>query len=90
MFKRSCLIGCAILVSGLLFLGSSGCGNKEITASYARNNLSPELQSMAESKEQRKNRHARTFDTNLRQIPNDWDAIWLLERPVRLSVYPIP
>lgn len=51
---------------------------------------SPELQSIAESKQQRKWRHRRTRDTNMRQIWNDLDAIMLLDYPSHMSEYPIP
>lgn len=66
-----------------------GC-QKQITADGVRGDMSPGLNSIAESNQQRKNRHARTFDTNLRQIPDDIDTLLLLERPVRMSPYVIP
>ena len=89
MTKRVYWIGCVGLLVGLLFV-CGGCGNKQITAGYARSHPSPELSSLAHMSEQRKNMHARTFDTNLRQIWDDVDAILLTNRPGQLSVYPIP
>jgi len=78
------LLACVIVIAGL-----TGC-KKEITANSVRDDMSPGLKSMAESNEQMKNRHARTFDTNFRQIPDDIDMILLFDRPVRLSPYVIP
>ena len=89
MSKRVCWIGCVGLLVGLLIV-VSGCGSQKITPKYARRHLNPELTSMAHMSEQLKNRHARTHDTNLRQIWDDLAAILLLEHPVRLSEYPIP
>jgi hypothetical protein len=87
--KRSYLTmmcGLGLLVS-LVFLG--GC-HSPVSAKGVRNNPSPELQSIAMTKGQRKNRHARTHDTTMRQIHDHLDMILLFDRPVRLSEYPIP
>lgn len=66
----------------------TGCNR--VTASSVRRNMSPELQSVALSKEQRKNKHARVYDHTLRQIHDDWDYLWLIDRPRRMSKYPMP
>ena len=89
MSKAVCRIGCLVLLVGLMF-ACGGCGKRQITAKYARRHPSPELQGIAHMAEQRKNRHARTADTDLRQIWDDWDMIMLMDHPVRLSKYPIP
>ena len=89
MPKRVYWIGCVCLLVGLLSV-CGGCGKKLITGKYARSHPSPELQTLAHTKELRKNMHARTHDTNLRQILDDLDAILLIERPVQLSKYPVP
>ncbi len=80
----------------------SGCGvvgnmvadpirdGDEITAQKVRNEMSPELQTIAHTKEQQLNYGARTVDTNMRQIWEDWDRFWLLEAPLHFSRYPIP
>ncbi len=79
-----------LVVSGLLLAAVGGCDNNKITASKVRSDMSPELDSIAMTKEQRKNEHARTVDTDLRQVWDDLDMLLLLDRPVRLSRYPIP
>jgi hypothetical protein len=88
MLKHVCGFGCVVLIVGLMFI-AGGCSQK-VTARSVRSNMTPELQSIAHMSEQRKNRTARTMHTNMRQIWDDLDAILMLERPVRLSEYPIP
>ena len=78
--------GVAVLVIGLFAAG--GCNR--ITGSSVRRNMSPEKLSIARNSQQRKNDIARTIDTNTRQIWDDFDYILLLDRPRRLSSYPIP
>lgn len=86
--KKIQLAGCLFLLSGVLFAG--GCRTQDVTAADVRANLVPVMQSLALTHEQRLNVHARTFNTNLRQIPDDLDLIFLLDRPVWLSPFPVP
>ena len=79
---------------GVCALALCGCNasqqaDRQITAEYVRNNMSPELESIAETPAQRANRHARVDNTNLRQIPDDIDMLLLRDRPVWLSWYPV-
>ncbi len=85
--KRTLLLlaVCSCLVLPLL---ATGCNR--ITADSVRWNMTPELQSVALSKEQRKNKHHRVYDHTLRQVHDDWDYLLLLDRPRRMSKYPIP
>jgi hypothetical protein len=78
-------MACVLVLGG----GLAGCSNK-ITANSVRSDMSPGLTSMSENDQQLKNRHARTFDTNFRQIPDDIDTILLFDRPGRLSPYAVP
>ncbi|MEX0776976.1 MAG: hypothetical protein WD042_14820 [Phycisphaeraceae bacterium] len=81
--------GMATMVVGAALL--AGCGSKDrITAEGVRANMSPELQSVGDTAQQRKNRQARAVDTTLRAIHDDWDYFWLIDRPTNLSRYPIP
>ena len=84
------MTGWLMLVCGMLLLVGCASGSRKWTSKYIRGDLSPEVTSIAHSDEERANRRARTDDTNLRQIGDDWDHIWLREHPVRLSIYPIP
>lgn len=80
------------LIAAGLFVASAalvGCSN-EITADSVRSNMTPELETIAMTREQRLNQNARAVNTTGRQIHDDWDRIWLIDRPLRLSEYTIP
>lgn len=81
-----------LAVLGLVLLTTAGgCkDNKKVTASDVRSHMSPELQSITYTREQRRNRVARTVDTDLRQVWDDIDRVLMLDRPLHLSRYPIP
>jgi hypothetical protein len=85
--KRTLLL---MAVCSCLVLPAMLTGCNRITASSVRSNMSPELQSVSLSREQRKNHHARVYDHTLRQVHDDWDYLLLLDRPRRMSKYPIP
>ena len=78
--------------AGLLMvaLAAGGCSENRVTAASVRANPSPELESIAMSHEQRENEHARTIDTDLRQVWDDLDMILLLDKPEHGSRYLIP
>ena len=70
---------------------AGGCdGPPKVTADRVRSDMSPELETIAMTRGQRMNNVARTMDTNLRELNDDWDRIFLLDRPLRTSRYPIP
>lgn len=51
---------------------------------------SPELKGIAHTPKELRYEHRRTKDTDMRQIWDDIDTIMLLNRPGRMSAYPIP
>lgn len=61
-----------------------------VTAEEVRSDMSPELDTVAENWEEAKNRMARTTDTTTRQAWEDLGRFWLLDRPSRMTRYPIP
>ena len=81
-------VWCA-LVLALGLLTVAGCSNK-FTAKTARKNISPSLDTLSLTPEQRKNRHARTVDVNLRQVNEDVDRLLLLDRSTMLNRNPMP
>lgn len=87
------LAGLALFAAPLLL---SGCQSKPgyddgyITAASVRADMSPELQTLSMTPEQRKNMHARSLDTTMSQIHEDWDRIWLIHKPIGMSRYPVP
>lgn len=79
-------VAALVLFAGL---GLGGCSDR-ITAEGTRWNMSPELSTMAMTKEQRKNMQARSLDTTMRQINDDIDFLLLLDKPSKLTIYPVP
>lgn len=75
----------ALLAMTLVFAGCSAT-----SADGVRANFSPELHSTARSFEQHRNMEARTMDLNTRGAWDDGARLLLLDRPSRLSPYPIP
>lgn len=64
--------------------------DSEITAKKVRADMSPALTNFATDDQESQNRRARTIDHNTRQIWDDIEMILLLERPVRMTKYPLP
>lgn len=85
--SRSFSVCVLVLASATLML-MGGCN--KITASSVRTNMSPEMDSIAHTHQQRLNRLARSENTSFRQVLDDWDTFWLMDEPSRLSMYPIP
>ncbi|MCX5662114.1 MAG: hypothetical protein NTW19_20755 [Planctomycetota bacterium] len=85
------MIRCVAMVvlasAGLLSLG--GCSDR-ITAEGVRWNMSPELQGMANTPDQRKNTQARSMDTTMRQFNDDMDMVLMINKPSHLTIYPVP
>ena len=82
-------------VSSMLFLVATlaisvGCEGQKTTADSVRSDMSPEMQSVAMTPQQRQNLHARSINTDIREISDDWDSLWLLDRPRQMSLYPVP
>lgn len=53
-----------------------------------RANPSPAMYSLGARKTDISNRRTITNDTNLRMLPDDWDRLWLQDRPTHLTMYP--
>lgn len=71
-----------------LLLG--GCVSDEITGHSVRMRPTPEMETIAYTPEQRQNEVVRSWNTNMRQVVDDWDRVWLIHQPLHMSVYPIP
>lgn len=82
----------ALMLAPMLFAGCQSYDQRDgyISAADVRSDMSPELQSLAYTSEQRKNQQARSLDTTMSQIHEDWDRIWLIHKPIGMSRYPIP
>jgi hypothetical protein len=78
--------GLACLVFLVLALG--GCS--DVTGTSVRWDMTPEMQSMGRTPDQRATEIHRSVNETTRQIWDDWDNFWLVDEPVRLSQWPIP
>lgn len=79
----------AAVLTVILAALMAGCSDR-LTADDIRNNPSPELSTMALTKDQRANRFARTWHTSLNQVPDDVDRLMLFDRPSRMTYVPVP
>lgn len=86
----------AVLIVGAsaMLVTAGGCSSTpesdRVTVDSLSRDMTPEMQGVGLSPEQRRNRHIRTINTSMRQVWDDLDEILLLDRPSRMSPYPIP
>lgn len=78
-------IGLLLLAGSLLVIG--GC--TDITPETTRMDMSPEMETLGKTQQERQNMQFRAIDETLRQINDDTDSLLFLDRPVGLSRYPI-
>ena len=71
-------------------LATAGCTHAPYELETVLSDMSPGFETVAHSHDQRVLRHARTLNTHQRQFNDDLDMILLLDRPLRMSPYPIP
>jgi len=89
MKKATCKSLLCALALAALGLSMTAC-QAPITGERVRRDITPELESLTLTPEQRKNKLTRTLDTNLRHIWDDIDEFMLLDRPSRLTKWPVP
>lgn len=82
----------ALVAGGLLVAGLSACASGPIEERDAqvRENLTPELDTLAHRDIDTDNRQVLSIDENLRQANEDWYRLWLVDRPSRLSRHRMP
>ena len=95
MSKQGLINSLVIAVTAVVLfwlVGCNGSGNMDrITAKKVHGDMSPELDTVALTAGQHRTRVEGAADTTLRQIPDDMVTnILLLDRPSRMSRYPIP
>lgn len=67
-----------------------GCGSHgDARSAKLRNNLTPELSTLNQRKVDIANERAYTKNVNYRQARDDWESIWLLDRPARMTLFPM-
>ncbi|MDG2422626.1 MAG: hypothetical protein P8M22_01470 [Phycisphaerales bacterium] len=71
-------------------LASSGCtSDKYHTWGYIKNNLTPEMAGISETKLDQERDLAVSNDTDWRAFSDDWGRVWLTDQPTKLSPYPL-
>lgn len=80
-----------LLAGAAITLGACSSGNSaDARWKEMKGNPTSEVDSLAETHYEFHNRRAITVDTNLRAAINDWERLWLVDRPSRLSKTPAP
>lgn len=89
MASRS-LIACGCVLAGALIVG--GCSSNTAAGRDAkvRRNPTPELSTLSQRPIDVDNRMTLTFDENLRMANEDWNRLWLIDRPSRLARERVP
>ncbi len=90
MINQKSMLSVVWLVGAATLLGGCESQHAKLSPDHVRSEMSPELETIALTAQQRKNRNARAADETMRQLHDDWDAIWFLDHPLRLSRYPVP
>jgi hypothetical protein len=84
----------SVSVAGILgtcaLLTACGGNANSTSPSAIRGNLTPELSSLTARSVDLSNERAITFNTNFRAMVDDFNRAALLDRPSRLTVYPMP
>lgn len=84
------LKGCVAALMLVMTLSLGACNNNRVTKQSVWADMSPELETLGLTHDQRITRKKRAIDTNLRQLNDDWDTLWLQDRPSYMSEYPVP
>lgn len=85
--RNTALLFCGLAL--LVTLSAAGCSQPTVLEAL-RMDMSPGFETMAFSHDQRLYHHARSLDTLNRQLRDDLDKLLFVDRPLRLSPYPIP
>ncbi len=83
---------CSLTVVALLTLGgcSQTVSQRSVTLQTVLHDMSPNFESVALSHDQGVIRRARAVDINARQLHDDLTQFFLMNRPLRMSIYAIP
>ncbi|MEM9373212.1 MAG: hypothetical protein AAGA55_06170 [Planctomycetota bacterium] len=88
--QNSRLVAAALTVAAGALVGC----NAPATTNHAgdvgalRADPSPALMTLSERGTDRENRYTSYFDSNRRMINDDWDRLWMSDRPSHLTKYP--
>ncbi len=82
--------GVWLLMIFILCLAAGCQGQGTITPESVRSDMSPELETMAMTRQQHMNNTSRSLDTTMRQFHDDLDRTLLIDQPSRMSIYRVP
>jgi len=88
VMRNFLLKACAGALFVVIALSLGACNR--VTKKSVWKDMSPEMQTLSRTADQRTTRQKRSYDTNLRQLNDDWDMLLLQDRPMWLSEYPVP
>ena len=88
MMKRTLSRGLVVAVGLTLLVSLGGCNT--VTPGKVRRNMSPALATTDRARGQAANDMARVVDHNTRTAWDDFKRLMLLDKPSRLTPYPIP
>ncbi len=79
-----------LAAAALLTVGAFGCAKNYTDVSFKgiRRHPAPELSRLAMTPEDQQRSFAIMADQNLRMVWDDWDRVWYLDHPSRLTPYP--
>jgi len=84
--------GLSLAASFVAIAGLVGCASGPAAKRDAqvRSNVTPELETLSQRPIDVSNTQTIVWDENLRMANEDWDSLWLLDRPSRLSRWRMP
>lgn len=84
-------VSAALLVAASLSMVACSSGGPQHAGDIdmIRSDPSPAMHTLAERDSDRINRHTLNTDTNFRMISDDWDRLWMIDRPSHLTFYPV-
>ena len=82
------VIGVVVTAAWMIGCHADG-GGSDINVESMLSDMSPGFETVGLSHQQRLIRQARAVDLDVRQLADDIDHFLFLDRPLRLSIYPI-
>ena len=82
-------VSVAVVAVSALGCQASGGADSGINVENMLSDMSPGFETVGLSHQQRLIRQARAVDLDARQLADDLDHLLFLDRPLRMSIYPI-
>ena len=79
-----------VLGAGILALSGCRSNSPESRHDDVSDDLTPELDTLSKRHVEVSNRRTLTYDENWRMLQEDWERLWLVDRPSRLARPRVP